>query len=97
LPFGSIAERRYRIGEKIEWETNRPADKGGRPDNGNLRKEVWITCPTCRRDFWLNVFVQDDRIESIDVNYSQAGWIPDDSTPVIEGGKIVAQRFVPRK
>jgi hypothetical protein len=51
LPFGCIAERRYRIGDKVQWEANRPAEKGGRPDNGNSRKEVWVTCQPANEIF----------------------------------------------
>jgi hypothetical protein len=63
LPFGCIGERHYQITDMLEWRANRPGDKGGRPDNGNLQKEVWSTCPTCRRDFWLVVSVTQNRIE----------------------------------
>jgi hypothetical protein len=92
LPFGCIAERHYQIGDKIEWRANRPGDKGGRPDNGNLQKEVWSTCPTCRRDFWLIASVRDDRIEKVDIDSSRSVMIPDDSIPIIEDDKIVAHR-----
>jgi hypothetical protein len=95
LPFGCIGERHYRIGDKIEWQPNRPAEKGGRPDNGNLRKSVWVRCPTCSRDFWLAAYVSADRIEKVEVDSSQSVMIPDDSIPIVEGGKIVGHRVEP--
>jgi uncharacterized metal-binding protein YceD (DUF177 family) len=97
LPFGCIAERHYKIGNKVEWQAGRFPEKGGRPDNGNLRKEVWNRCPTCLRDFWLIVSVREDRIEKMEVDSSRSVTIPDDSIPIIEDGKIVAHRIEPKK
>ena len=97
LPFGCMAERQYQIGDEIEWRANRPADQGGRPENGNVVKEVWNSCPTCRRDFWLVVSIGNDRIEKAEVDSLRAGIIPDHSTPIIEEGKIVAHRVVPKR
>ena len=96
LPFGCIGERHYKIGNKIEWQENRAAEKGGRPENGNFRKEVWSRCPTCVRDFWLIVSVRGATIEKIDVDSSRSVMIPDDSIPIIEEGKIVAHRVIPK-
>jgi hypothetical protein len=97
LPFGCIGERHYKIDDRVEWQKNRPAEKGGCPENGNLRKEVWGRCPTCVRDFWLIVSVREDRIEKIDVDSSRSVVIPDSSIPIVEDGKIVAHRVVPEK
>jgi hypothetical protein len=72
LPFGCIGERHYKFGDKMEWQPRRPAEKGGRPENGNLRKEVWSRCPTCRRDFWLVASVREDKIEKVDVDSSRS-------------------------
>jgi hypothetical protein len=95
LPFGCIGERHYQIGDKVQWQQGRLPQKGGRPDNGNLVEEVWSWCPTCRRDFWLIVFVREDTIEKVDVNSSRSVTIPDDSIPIVEDGKIVAHRIEP--
>jgi hypothetical protein len=92
LPFGCIGERHYRIGDRVEWQKNRSPEKGGRPDNGNLRKVVWNRCATCGRDFWLNVSVDADRIDKVEVDSSRAVMIPDDSIPIVEDGKIVGHR-----
>jgi uncharacterized metal-binding protein YceD (DUF177 family) len=97
LPFGCVDERHYRIGDKVEWQSNRLPEKGGRPDNGNLRKEVWSRCPTCLRDFWVIVSVSKDRIEKVEVDSSRLVMIPDDSIPIVEDGKIVAHRIEPKK
>jgi hypothetical protein len=97
LPFGCIGERHYKIGDKVEWQASRLSEKGGRPDNGNLRKEVWSKCPTCRRDSWMIVTVSEDKIEKVDVNSSRTVMIPDDSIPIVEDGKIVAHRIEPKK
>jgi hypothetical protein len=74
LPFGCIGERRYKIGDKIEWQANKLREKGGRPDSGNLRKEVGSRCPTCRRDLWVIVTVKEDRIEKVDVDSSPSAF-----------------------
>jgi hypothetical protein len=34
LPFGCIGERHYKLGDKMEWQPGRAAEKGGRPENG---------------------------------------------------------------
>jgi uncharacterized metal-binding protein YceD (DUF177 family) len=97
LPFGCIGERHYKIGDKVEWQAGRLPEKGGRPDHGTLRKEVWSKCPTCRRDFWVIVSVNEDRIEEVEVDSSRSVTIPDDSIPIIEDGKIVGHRIEPKK
>jgi hypothetical protein len=96
LPFGCIGERCYQIGDRIKWQASRLPEKGGRPENGNLSKEIWGRCPTCRRDFWLIVSVKDDRIEKVDVDSLRVPMIPDDSIPIVEGGKIVAHKVLPK-
>src|SRR5262245_37703610 len=61
LPFGCIGERHYTIGDKVEWQAGRLPEKGGRPDNGNLRREVRSRCPTCLRDSrWAVVRLNPD-------------------------------------
>jgi hypothetical protein len=95
LPFGCIDERRYEIGDKVQWQPDRLPEKGGRPDNGNLVKEIWSWCPTCHRDFWLIVTVREDRIEKVEVDSSRPVTIPDDSIPMVEDGKIVGHRVEP--
>ena len=97
LPFGCIGERHYKMGDKVEWQAGRPLEKGGRPDNGNLRKEVWSKCPRCLRDFWVIVTVRDDKIGKVEVDSSRSVTIPDDSIPIVEDGKIVGHRIEPKK
>jgi hypothetical protein len=97
LPFGCISERHYKIGDKIEWQANRLPEKGGRPGDGNLRKEVWSRCPTCGRDFWVIVSVREDTIEKVEVDSSRSVRIPDDSIAIVEDGKIVGYRIEPKK
>ena len=97
LPFGCIGERHYRIGDKVQWREGRSPRLGGRPENGMLRKEVWNRCPSCGRDFWLMIAVAADRIDKVEVDASRAVMIPDDSIPIVEGGKIVGHRVEPKK
>lgn len=97
LPFGCVAERHYRIGDQVEWRKDRPPEQGGRRDHGNLSEEVGYWCPTCRRDSWLIVSVNTDRIDKVEVNSSRAPMIPDDSIPIIENGKITGHRIEPKK
>ena len=62
LPFGCVGERHYRIGDQVEWRKDKPTEQGGRPEHGNVSREVWYSCPTCGRDSWLIVSVKADRI-----------------------------------
>jgi hypothetical protein len=58
---------------------------------------VWYSCPTCRRDAWLIVAVNADRIDKVEVNSARAPMIPDDSIPIVEDGKITGHRIEAKK
>jgi len=40
---------------------------------------------------------REDRIEKVEVDSSRSVMIPDDSIPIVEDGKIVAHRVLPKK
>lgn len=71
--FGFTKLDTYAVGEKIQW-----GKKGvghSRPKDGNYIGDGYIECPICHKDFWINIFVIDDKISYFQINLNKAGYI----------------------
>ena len=64
--FGSLLE--YQIGSEVRWIPGKQPQNGGRPPDGNLIDEGYIECSRCGRDFFIDVSIVNDKIESIEVS-----------------------------
>ena len=73
--FGLMDLTRYRIGDQIQWDglgTRKPLKH---PDGGNYTDEAYVVCPSCKRDFWLDVSVKKGIIVSTTINKAKKPYI----------------------
>jgi len=74
--FGNLFQ--YRVGDNVKWVPGNVTPKnGGRPGDGNMVGEGYAECPTCGKDFWVNVIIRSDTIERIEPNANKNAYIPD--------------------
>jgi predicted nucleic acid-binding Zn ribbon protein len=72
--IGFLNLDKYRLGEKLRWNDN---GKGlrvpkVRPTNGDYEGKAYAECPTCYKEFWLQVSVKDDILAMAQVLQIQA-------------------------
>ena len=65
----------YQIGDVVKWFEN-GSDSARRPPGGNIDGEAYAQCPKCDKDFWLTVFVRNDRFEGAEVDATRKGYVP---------------------
>ncbi len=68
--------KEYRVGDEVEWDPWHDEERGGRPKDGTTLKEGYVECEVCHKDFFVKVFVKNDRIEKVEVDETRAGYIP---------------------
>jgi hypothetical protein len=72
--FGDLID--YAIGDLVRWVPRAAPQNGGRPSDGTMTGEGYAVCPGCGRDFFIDVAVVADRIQSLTVNRTKHGYIP---------------------
>ncbi|HOL87360.1 MAG TPA: hypothetical protein PLK32_08405 [Defluviitoga tunisiensis] len=66
----------YNTGDKIKWVeglAKQPHQK--RPEGGNFCGEGYVECQNCNKDFWLEIFIENDRITKAKINFDKAGYV----------------------
>jgi hypothetical protein len=74
--FGHLNLDTYRLGDRLCWHGERESIPKERPNEGNYLGEAYVECPICGWDFWLEINVQNDFIESVEINTIRQGYIP---------------------
>ena len=62
--------RSYRLGDRIDWLP------GQRPDAAPGVATGYVVCTVCGRDFFVEVRIVDDIIDSVAVDTKRPGYIP---------------------
>ena len=78
LFFGLKNQIRYQLGDKIVWRRGKAAQNGGRPEGGNINGEGYTECPICNKDFFVQIAVRNDEIQSVKVNPDKEPYIKDE-------------------
>jgi hypothetical protein len=74
--FGYTSEmKELTIGETYPWASRREPQNGGRPEGGSVDGEGYAECPACRRDFFLHVLIEEDRITRVRPDPTRDGYI----------------------
>jgi hypothetical protein len=62
IRFGLLDGSAYRIGDRIKWSDDGKGlrDPKNRPDHGNYRREGYVECPICLKDFFLDIQLEND-------------------------------------
>ncbi len=66
----------YNIGDKIIWSegfAKKPHQK--RPKSGNFCGEGYVECLNCNKDFWLKIFIENDIIAKVDIDFTKNGYV----------------------
>ncbi len=66
--FGFKNQIDYKIGNKVQWFEGNSVKNGARPENGNIISEGYAECPLCGKDFFVNIFIENDIIVKITSN-----------------------------
>ncbi len=66
-----------RIGDIYPWVRGRQPQNGGRPKGGRFVGDGYMECPTCKKDLFLRVVLDDDKITAVEPDSSRRGYIPD--------------------
>src|ERR1043165_211112 len=72
--FGFLNMDKYKLGDTLTWIGGGKPYHKGRPADGNFVGEGYVECPNCHRDFWLIIKVTNDKLESVQVNDTKAGY-----------------------
>lgn len=64
------------VGERYPW--NHPNMPSRRPEGGNAVGDGYCVCPSCGRDFFVNVIVEADIIRGLEYDASRPGMIPEE-------------------
>ena len=75
LYFGYKNLLDYKIGDKVEWLSDKAVQNGGRPKDGNLNGQGYTECPKCKKDFFVLVQVRNDVIENIEADLNKKSYI----------------------
>jgi hypothetical protein len=73
--FGLRELHTYHIGDALRWEGKGVRTPAHRPDGGNYVGAAYAECPSCGRDYWLRVHVEDDLISTIEIDAERPGYI----------------------
>lgn len=74
--FGLLDLRRYAVGDLVDWGVKGLRRPRGRPPGGDLAGEGYAECRCCRKDYFVLVRVEADRIVSVEVDPARPGHLP---------------------
>lgn len=65
----------YNLGEEIEWRPGRSVKNGGRPEGNPVGIEGYCECVICGKDFWVEITINDNVIDSVRIDRNKRGYI----------------------
>ncbi len=75
---GYTAEMKaYRVGDRYEWMPREAVQNGGRPANGDCNGDGYTDCPHCEKDFFVNVEIRGDVVQTLSPDLTRQPLIPD--------------------
>jgi len=77
LYFGFRDQLSYKLGETYRWTKSPLVKNGGRPPNGTTNGEGYTECPHCKKDFFVIVNANNDKLESVMPDTAKKPYIPD--------------------
>lgn len=74
--FGWTNQIDYALDDEVRWVSAPEFSPDDRPVDGSGEFTGYCECSLCHKDFWVKVSVVHDRIQKVEVDRSQAGYIP---------------------
>ena len=65
----------FEIGNEYPWICGKSYDRGGPPKDGTRVDEGYAECPRCERDFFTKVYVKNNILTAVEVDYDKAPYI----------------------
>jgi len=76
VKFGWANQIDYTLGDQVRWVSSDEFSPTDRPMNGTGEFAGYCECSSCHKDFWVRVYVDNNRIQLVSVDHAQKGDIP---------------------
>jgi uncharacterized protein (UPF0212 family) len=72
---GAGPRNSYSVGDVVRWSLSATPSYEGRPSLGTISVEGYVVCPSCDRDFFVDVVVVGDVIQEVRPNLTKPGYL----------------------
>lgn len=81
LRFGLLDQIHYHLGDEYRWAPGKAPQNGGRPPEPKPVGSGYTECPSCGKDFFVRVHLEEDRLATLEPDLERLPYIPHKRMP----------------
>jgi transposase-like protein len=72
---GKRSQQHYKLGDTFQWVPGKAVQNGGSPENGKMIAEGYVECPHCKKDYFVEIDIRDDKLREVRPNMTKQPFI----------------------